>query len=134
VLSGAVRSKETLDWLERLFGKIKQVSHGLSIDRNKTGVNINERMDMLIPAAKIANQNTGEMVGVVARENQDAYGRYESNTFRCRISVDMHEVREEQSAYRDLPRFYSFGTREEREQYLMEHLQGVYRVIEGIEF
>jgi type IV secretory pathway TraG/TraD family ATPase VirD4 len=25
VLSGAVRSKETLDWLERMFGKIKQV-------------------------------------------------------------------------------------------------------------
>jgi hypothetical protein len=71
-------------------------------------------------------------VGVVARENQDAYGRYESNTFRCRISVDMHEVRAEQSAYRELPMFYSSGTREEREQFLMEHLQGVYREVEGM--
>ncbi len=83
VLSGAVRSKETLDWLERMFGKIKQVSHWLNIDRNKTAINTNERMDWLIPASKIANQNTGEMAGVVARENQDHYDKYETNTFKC---------------------------------------------------
>ncbi len=132
VLSGAVRSKETLDWLERMFGKIKQVSHGVSIDRNRTGVSINERMDMLIPASKIANQNTGEMVGVVAREPTEDYGRYDTNTFRCRISVDMASVREEQAHYRDLPRYHSFGTPEEREKFLMEHLKDVYREVEGI--
>ncbi len=86
---------------------------------------------MAINWNKIAtNQITVEMMKVVARENQDAYSRYESNTFRCHISVDMHYVREEQSAYRDLPRFYSFGTRAAREQFLMEHLQGVYRETE----
>src|SRR5690606_32391186 len=29
VLAGSVRHKDTLDWLEKLFGKIKQVGHGL---------------------------------------------------------------------------------------------------------
>jgi hypothetical protein len=86
-----------------------------------------------INSNKIANQNTGEMAGVVARENLDAYGSYESNTFRCRISVDMHKVREEQSAYLDLPRFYSFGTRKEREQFEMEHLRELYREIKEFE-
>jgi hypothetical protein len=50
-----VNSKETLDWLERMFGKIKQICHVLSIDRNKTGVNINEHIDILISASKITN-------------------------------------------------------------------------------
>jgi len=132
VLSGAVRSKETLDWLERMFGKVKQVSQGVSIDRNRTGVNLNERMDQLIPAAKIANQNTGEMVGVVARENSGDYGPYRSNTFRCRISLDMQAIEAEKRLYRDLPVVHKFGTEEERERKLMEHLQQVYREVEGM--
>src|SRR5690606_37717582 len=38
VLSGAVRSKETLEWLERLFGKVKQTGESLSIDRTRTSL------------------------------------------------------------------------------------------------
>jgi hypothetical protein len=37
------------------------------------------------------------MVRVDARENQDAYGKYESNTYRCKVSVDMIAVNEELS-------------------------------------
>jgi len=132
VLSGAVRSKETLDWLERMFGKIKQVSHGLNIDRNKTGININERMDLLIPASKIANQNTGEMVGVVARENQDHYGKYETNTFKCKVNLDLNMINHEKQRYADLPKFYAFGTEEERNQFLLKHLKEIYNDINQI--
>ncbi len=89
-------------------------------------------MDMLIPASKIANQNTGEMVGVVARENTEHYGKYDTNTFRCKVSVDMASVKEEQSQYKDLPRFYTFGTPDEREKFLMEHLKGVYGEVDGM--
>jgi hypothetical protein len=39
-------------------------------------------------------------------------------------------VREEQSLYRDLPRYHSFGTPEERERFLMDHLQGIYADLE----
>jgi hypothetical protein len=129
VLSGAVRSKETLDWLERMFGKIKQVSHGLNIDRNKTGININERMDLLIPASKIANQNTGEMVGVVARENQDQYGKYETNTFKCKVNLDLNKIAQEKQNYADLPRFYDFGSNEKRDRFLLRYLEKVYNEI-----
>jgi hypothetical protein len=129
ILSGAVRSKETLDWLERMFGKIKQVSHGLNIDRNKTGININERMDLLIPASKIANQNTGEMVGVVARENQDQYGKYETNTFKCKVNLDLRIIAQEKHQYADLPRFYDFGSEEEKNQFLLRYLESIYREI-----
>jgi len=132
ILSGAVRSKETLDWLERMFGKIKQVSHGLNIDRNKTGININERMDLLIPASKIANQNTGEMVGVVARENQDHYGKYETNTFKCKVNLDLNMIAQEKQRYADLPRFYDFGSEESRDIFLLENLKKVYADIEFI--
>ena len=130
ILSGAVKSKETLDWLERMFGKIKQVSHGLNIDRNKTGININERMDLLIPASKIANQNTGEMVGVVARENQDHYGRYETNTFKCKVNLDMQMINQEKSQYVELPKFYDFGTDIYKENFLLEHLKMIYEDID----
>jgi len=132
ILSGAVRYKETLDWLERMFGKIKQVSHGLNIDRNKTGININERMDLLIPASKIANQNTGEMVGVVARENQDHYGKYETNTFKCKVNLDLNMIAQEKQRYADLPRFYDFGSEESRDIFLLENLKKVYADIEFI--
>jgi hypothetical protein len=132
VLSGAVRSKETLDWLERMFGKIKQVSHGLNIDRNKTGININERMDLLIPASKIANQNTGEMVGVVARENQDHYGKYETNTFKCKVNLDLQKINEEKQLYANLPKFYEFGTEEDRDKFLLENLKMIYGDIEQL--
>jgi hypothetical protein len=132
VLSGAVRSKETLDWLERMFGKIKQVSHGLNIDRNKTGININERMDLLIPASKIANQNTGEMVGVVARENQDQYGKYETNSFKCKVNLDLEEIENDKRRYTDLPRFYTFGPDEMRDIFLLKNLKEIYKDIEQI--
>jgi hypothetical protein len=93
ILSGAVRSKETLKWLKRMFGKVKQVSNGVRIDRMRTRLDIKEKMDMLIPASKIANQNTGEIVGVVARENQDQYGPHQSNTFRCKVMLDLKQIK-----------------------------------------
>ncbi len=82
----------------------------MSIDRNRTGVSINDRMDMLIPASKISNQNTGNMKGVWFHEAMEDYGKYDSNMFRCRISVDIRSVKQEQSVYRDLSRCHSFGT------------------------
>src|SRR5690606_38760783 len=52
ILSGSVRNKQTLDWLQTMFGKVKQAGESLSIDRNKTSINLNERLDALIPAGK----------------------------------------------------------------------------------
>lgn len=35
ILSGSVRNKQTLEWLQTMFGKIKQTGESLSIDRSK---------------------------------------------------------------------------------------------------
>nr|WP_068890432.1 type IV secretion system DNA-binding domain-containing protein [Pedobacter panaciterrae] len=112
VFSGSVRHKETLDWLERLFGKSKQISENLSIDRNKTSTSLNEKLEVLIPAGKIASLNTGEMVGLVAAEPQEHYdGQFETSAVHCRINLDKEEIRREESAYPELPVFYDFGGR-----------------------
>lgn len=132
IVSGAVRSKDTLDWLEKLFGRIKQTSQGLNIDRSKTGLNINERMDTLIPASKIANQNTGEVVAMVSRDNVETYGNFETNTFKCKVKLDFKQINAEKARYQPLPKFYDFGTPEEKEAFLMENLKRVYDEVESI--
>jgi type IV secretory pathway TraG/TraD family ATPase VirD4 len=90
VLSGAVRSKETLEWLERLFGKVKQTGESLSIDRTKTSLSLNEKLEPLIPAGKIASLKAGEIVGIVARDTMETYtGKYETTAVNCRVNLDM---------------------------------------------
>jgi len=110
VLAGSVRHKDTLDWLEKLFGKVKQVGEGLSIDRSKTSVSLNEKLEALIPAGKIAGQRTGEMVGVVAMdENGEEFtGEYKPSAVHCKIDLGMEAIRHEEANYRALPVYYDF--------------------------
>jgi hypothetical protein len=126
VLSGKVSSKETLDWLEKQFGKIKQLSTNVSIDRSKTSVTLNERMDSVIPASKIANQNTGELVGIVSRDNQNGFEKYQTNSFKCKVTLDLHAINEEKKHYRKLPRYYNFGNEQQKNDFLMKNMQRVF--------
>jgi Type IV secretion-system coupling protein DNA-binding domain/YWFCY protein len=110
VLAGSVRNKETLEWLERLFGKSKQLGEGLSIDRNKTSTSLNEKLEVLIPAGKIASLNAGEMVGVIAADVQEKFtGQFETSAINCRINLDMSEIAKEEKHYKSLPTYYDFG-------------------------
>lgn len=60
VVSGSARSKETLEWLSNdIFGKVVQLKRGVTIDRDKTSINLNENMDNLVPASKISDMATG---------------------------------------------------------------------------
>jgi hypothetical protein len=114
VLSGSVRSKETLDWLEKLLGRNKQVSGGLSIDRNRVSTSLNEKLDTLVPAGKIATLNAGEMVGIIAADAKEHYtGAYESSAINCRINLDLDEIKKEESGYKLLPVYYDFGADKE---------------------
>lgn len=120
VLSGAVRSKETLEWLERLFGKSKQIGEGLSIDRNKTSTSLNEKLEVLIPAGKIASLGSGEMVGMIAADAEVNYtGEFNTSAVNCRINLDMDAIKREEQAYKPLPAFYDFGGK--REEKLKEN-------------
>ncbi|MDB5087874.1 MAG: Type secretion-system coupling protein DNA-binding domain protein [Mucilaginibacter sp.] len=110
VISGSVRNKETLEWLERLFGKSKQIGESLSIDRNKTSTSLNEKLEALIPAGKIASLNSGEMVGVIAADAQEKFtGAFETSAINCRINLDMEAIKREEKGYKALPTFYDFG-------------------------
>ncbi|KQB99859.1 TraM recognition domain-containing protein [Pedobacter sp. Hv1] len=109
VLAGSVRNKETLDWLERLFGKVKQQSESLSIDRNKTSISLSERLEPLIPAGKIAALRAGEMVGILATDAATNYtGKFETSAINCRINLDMAVIEKEEQNYRPLPVYYDF--------------------------
>ena len=109
VLSGSVRSKETLDWLEKLFGKVKQESESVSIDRSKISLSLSERLENLIPSGKIAALSTGEMVGILAREFASNYGGdYLPSAVNCKINLDLEAIKREEAAYAPLPDFYDF--------------------------
>lgn len=109
VLAGSVRNKETLEWLERLFGKSKQIGEGLSIDRNKTSTSLNEKLEALIPAGKMASLNTGEMVGLIAADVQENYtGKFDTSAINCRVNLDAREIALEEAGYKPLPVFYDF--------------------------
>ncbi len=84
VVSGSARSKETLEWLSNdIFGKVVQVKKGVTIDRDKTSINLNENMDSLVPASKISDMATGWICGQTARDfvkTKNRYGRLDEHS------------------------------------------------------
>lgn len=114
VLAGSVRNKDTLDWLERLFGKSKQIGEGLSIDRNKVSSSLNEKLEALIPAGKMASLNAGELVGLIAADVQDNYtGKFETSAINCKVNLDAKALAHESAGYKPLPSYYDFGERKD---------------------
>lgn len=131
LLSGSVRNKETLEWLERLFGKSKQLGEGLSIDRNKTSTSLNEKLEPLIPAGKIAALNTGEIVGLIAADVQENFtGAFEPATVNCRVNLDAATLAAEEAGYRDLPVYYDFGGR--KEEILLQNFFRINREVDQV--
>lgn len=131
VLSGSVRSKETLDWLEKLFGKIKQESESLSIDRSKTSLSLSERLEYLIPSGKIASLGTGEMVGMLAREADHAYkGSFSPSVVNCKINLDLKAIAQEESQPVELPRYYDFKGNKPR--VLTENFARINKEVAGV--
>jgi Type IV secretory pathway, VirD4 components len=114
ILSGSVRDKDTLEWMERLFGKVKQQGESIAIDRTKTSLTINENLEPLIPAGKIASLKAGEMVGILASDAVDKYtGKFETSAVNCRVDLDLKAIKAEEEAYRELPVFYDFRGRKD---------------------
>jgi hypothetical protein len=131
VLAGSVRNKETLDWLERLFGKNKQIGESLSIDRNKTSTSLQEKLEPLIPAGKMASLNTGEIVGLIAADVQETYtGRFETSAINCKVNLDKKELQAEEAAYRDLPVYYDFGGK--KDEILRQNFMRINKEVENV--
>lgn len=108
ILSGAVRDKGTLDWLEKLFGKIKQKSYSESISNQGSNMTISEKMDVMIPAGKIAGQRTGEMVGMVVQGEDNATEEFKTSAISGKINLDMKAIKHEEANYVKMPTYYSF--------------------------
>ena len=108
ILSGAVRDKGTLDWLEKMFGKIKQKSYSESISNQGSNMTISEKMDVMIPAGKIAGLRTGEMAGMVVQGNDNATEEFKTSAIFGKINLDMKAIKEEEDNYVKMPLYYSF--------------------------
>jgi len=133
VMSGSARAKDTLEWLQNeVFGKVTQIKKGVTINKDSTSINLNENLDSLVPASKIADMPTGWICGQTARDfvktktgfndSMDILTNEEFQTtkFFAKTDFDMTVIKEEESHYSDypLPKFYDFGTEEEKEQIL----------------
>ena len=134
VVSGSARAKETLEWLSNdIFGKVVQVKKGVTIDRDKTSINLNENMDALVPASKISDMATGWICGQTARDftktktgtggsmNIQESEEFKTTKFFCKTDFDMKEIKKEEAGYVPLPKFYTFKSRDERERILYKN-------------
>lgn len=135
ILSGSARDKNTLDWLEKMFGKIKQKSYSQSISNQGTTTSINEKMDNMIPAGKIAALRTGEMVGMIAGSEENNTEEYKSSAFSGKINLDMNAISEEEQNYVPLPTYYSFldkTGKDRKEEVLMTNFRKISKEVELI--
>lgn len=131
ILSGSVRNKETLDWLERLFGKVKQEGESLSIDRTKTSISISEKLDSLIPAGKIASLKAGEMVGITAGGTTAGYnGKFETSAIHCKVNLDLRAIALEEQQYPEMPVYYDF--KGQREQVLEQNFLRINQEVKAL--
>lgn len=133
VISGSARAKETLEWLSNdIFGKVVQLKKGVTIDRDRTSININENMDSLVPGSKIADMPTGWICGQTARDFvKTKTGRgdsmdiqeaeeFQTSKFFCKTDFNMEEISNEEKDYTKypLPKFYKFPSVEAKERIL----------------
>ena len=133
VISGSARAKETLEWLSNdIFGKVVQLKKGVTIDRDRTSININENMDSLVPGSKIADMPTGWICGQTARDFvKTKTGRgdsmdiqeaeeFQTSKFLCKTDFNMEEIGNEEKDYAKypLPKFYKFPSVEAKERIL----------------
>lgn len=135
IISGSARDKNTLDWMEKMFGKIKQKSYSQSISQQGTTTSINEKMDFMIPAGKIAALKTGEMVGIIAKDDANEGEEYETSAISGKITLDMDDIRKEVSSYVEIPDCYSFIDQsgiDRKEDVLMTNFRKINKEIELI--
>lgn len=135
ILSGSARDKNTLDWLEKMFGKIKQKTFSQSISQQGTTTSINEKMDNMIPAGKIAALRTGEMVGIIAQGEENDTEEFKTSAVSGKINLDMAKIKEEEQNYVKMPIYYSFVDKkgsDRKEEVLMTNYRKINKEVELI--
>ena len=140
VISGSARSKDTLDWLSGdIFAKVVQLKKGITIDRDRTSINLNENLDSLVPASKISDMASGWICGQTARDfTVTKTGRkgamdiqkaeeFKTSKFFCKTNFNMDEIKAEEEDYKNfpLPKFYDFGSVDAKERILYNNFNKI---------
>ena len=138
IFMGAARNKETLEWAQNdVFGKAKQTSRSISINDNKVSTTISEKMDYLVPAAKIADMATGWLAGQAARDFTATDDRmlnhfdieqseeFKTTKYFCKTHFDMKKIKDEEDHYVPLPKIYEFKNDREKEIMLNRNFKRV---------
>ena len=145
IFMGAARNKETLEWAQNdVFGKAKQTSRSISINDHKVSTTISEKMDFLVPAAKIADMATGWLAGQAARDFTatddsmlDHFDIEQSEEFKttkyfCKTHFDMKKIKDEEKHYVSLPKIYEFKNDKEKEILLNRNFKRVNQEVEDM--
>ena len=145
IFMGAARNKETLEWAQNdVFGKAKQTSRSISINDQKVSTTISEKMDYLVPAAKIADMATGWLAGQAARDFTatddkmlDSFDIEQSEEFKttkyfCKTHFDMKKIKKEEDHYVTLPKIYEFKNDREKEIMLNRNFKRVNQEVEDM--
>ena len=145
IFMGAARNKETLEWAQNdVFGKAKQTSRSISINDQKVSTTISEKMDYLVPAAKIADMATGWLAGQAARDFTatddkmlDSFDIEQSEEFKttkyfCKTHFDMKKIKTEEDYYVALPKIYEFKNDREKEIMLNRNFKRVNQEVEDM--
>jgi len=138
IFMGAARNKETLEWAQNdIFGKVKQTSKSYSINDNKVSTTISEKIDYLVPAAKIADMATGWLAGQAARDFTPTDGsmmskfdienseEFKTTKYFCKTHFNMAEIKDEENHYIDIPKLYDFGDARQKESILIRNFKRV---------
>ena len=138
IFMGAARNKETLEWAQNdVFGKAKQTSRSISINDNKVSTTISEKMDYLVPAAKIADMATGWLAGQAARDftatddsmlnhfDIEQSEEFKTTKYFCKTHFDTKKIKDEEDHYVPLPKIYEFKNDREKEIMLNRNFKRV---------
>lgn len=145
IFMGAARNKETLEWAQNdVFGKAKQTSRSISINDQKVSTTISEKMDYLVPAAKIADMATGWLAGQAARDftatdermldkfDIERSEEFKTTKYFCKTHFDMKKIKREEEHYVPLPRIYEFKNDREKEIMLNRNFKRVNQEVEDM--
>ena len=145
IFMGAARNKETLEWAQNdVFGKAKQTSTSITINDSKVSTQISERLDFLVPAAKIADMATGWLAGQAARDftatdksmmshfDIEQSEEFKTTKYFCKTNFDMKKISDEEAHYVELPKIYEFKDEREKEIMLNRNFKRVNQEVEEI--
>ena len=145
VVVAASCGKDTVEWISNdIMGNIKQIKKGVSLSSTDTTVNLNEEMMPLLPATKIANMPAGWLCGMTARSfrrvdsnwkgevDVEVAEEFQASKFYAKTNFDLERIKAEERNYEEIPKFYTFGTEEEKEYFLGQHYKQIYDDVTAI--